>query len=47
MNEGRLATCARDLTDYEAQEYLNTFPELQAKFGRGGKVALERAKEHY
>jgi hypothetical protein len=47
MNEGRLATCARELTDYEAQDYLNTFPDLQAKFGRGGKVALDRAREHY
>jgi hypothetical protein len=26
--QGRLETCARDLTDYEALTYLHTFPEL-------------------
>jgi len=34
-NEGRLSTCARDLSDYEALTYLHTFPELQQKFGDG------------
>lgn len=27
-NEGRLPTCARELTDYESMSYLHTFPEL-------------------
>jgi hypothetical protein len=26
--QGRLGTCAKQLTDYEAQVYLETFPEL-------------------
>jgi hypothetical protein len=26
--QGRLGTCAKDLTDYEAQTYLENFPEL-------------------
>lgn len=33
--QGRLATCARRLSDYESLTYLHTFPELQAKFGDG------------
>jgi len=36
--EGRLETCARDLTDYESLTYLHTFPELQQKFGDGASA---------
>jgi hypothetical protein len=28
VSQGRLGTCAKALTDYEAQTYLETFPEL-------------------
>lgn len=45
--EGRLGECALPLTDYEAQRYLNKFPELQQKFGRGGKKSLDLAKNHW
>jgi len=27
-NQGRLSTCARNLSEYEALHYLHTFPEL-------------------
>jgi hypothetical protein len=47
VEQGRLGTCARVLTDYEAQEYLNSFPELQAKFGRTGPKALDAARDHF
>jgi len=36
--QGRLASCARRLSDYEAETYLHTFPELQAKFGDGASA---------
>jgi hypothetical protein len=28
VSQGRLGSCAKSLTDYEAQTYLETFPEL-------------------
>jgi hypothetical protein len=39
--QGRLGTCAKTLTDYEAQAYLETFPELAQKFGRDTKGAWD------
>jgi hypothetical protein len=36
--EGRLSTCARELSEYEALTYLHTFPELQQKFGDGASA---------
>jgi len=39
--QGRLGTCAKALTDYEAQTYLESFPELAQKFGRDTKGAYE------
>lgn len=44
--QGRLDTCARDLTEYEALTYLHTFPELQQKFG-DGPSAIKQARKHY
>jgi hypothetical protein len=44
--EGRLSTCARELTDYEAMTYLQAFPELQQKFG-DGISAMKQARNHY
>ena len=45
--QGRLGTCAKALTDYEAQTYLESFPELAQKFGRDTRGALESARKHY
>ena len=47
--EGRLSTCARSLTQYESQRYLDKNPSLQRKFGRGGAngPALQLANQHY
>lgn len=45
--QGRLGTCAKSLTDYEAQTYLEMFPELAQKFGRDTKGAYEGARKHY
>jgi len=44
--EGRLPTCARELSDYESETYLHTFPELQQKFG-DGLSAIKQARNHY
>jgi hypothetical protein len=45
--QGRLGTCAKGLTDYEAQTYLEMFPELAAKMGRDTKGAWDQARKHY
>ena len=47
--EGRMSTCARSLTSYESQRYLDKNPSLQRKFGRGGAggPALQLANQHY
>jgi len=44
---GRLPNCARNLTDYEAQKYIDRNPDLQHEFGRGGKYAQSMARERY
>lgn len=44
--QGRLETCARTLSEYEALTYLHTFPELQQKFGDGAS-AIKQARKHY
>jgi hypothetical protein len=44
--QGRLSTCARNLSDYEALTYLRTFPELQQKFG-DGPSAIKQARNHF
>lgn len=44
--QGRLETCARQLSDYEAKTYLETFPELQQKFGYGPS-AIKQARDHF
>jgi len=41
ISQGRLGTCARRLTDYEAQRYLNQNPDLQRQFGLKGPASLE------
>jgi hypothetical protein len=45
--QGRLGTCAKELTDYEAQTYLETFPALARKFGRDTKASWDQARKHY
>jgi hypothetical protein len=45
--QGRLGTCAKSLTDYEAETYLESFPELAQKFGKENKGALDGARKHY
>ena len=45
--QGRLGTCAKELTDYEAQTYLETFPELSQKFGIDSKASWDQARKHY
>lgn len=44
--QGRLGTCGRALTKYEAEQYLHAFPELQQKFGVGAS-AIKQARRHY
>jgi hypothetical protein len=45
--QGRLGTCAKELTNYESQTYLELFPELAQKFGRDTKGAWDSARKHY
>jgi hypothetical protein len=45
--EGRLGACAKKLTQFEAQRYLNMNPDLQKQFGRTGGDARNKANKHY
>jgi len=47
IQQGRLGTCARRLTDYEAQRYLNENPDLQRLFGKKGASSLSQARDHW
>jgi hypothetical protein len=47
VSQGRLGTCAKELTNYEAQTYLETFPELSQKFGRDTKASWDQARKHF
>jgi hypothetical protein len=38
-DQGRLRTCAGNLTDYQTQRYLDNNPDLQHEYGRKGKSA--------
>lgn len=46
IEQGRLPTCARTLSDFESESYLHLFPELQQKFGEGPS-AMKQARRHY
>ena len=41
LQQGRLGTCAKRLTDYEALRYLGQNPEISRQFGRSGASAIE------
>jgi hypothetical protein len=45
--ENRLPTCARNLSEIEAQKYLDRNGDLQKDFGRTGKYALAMAREEF
>lgn len=47
IQQGRLGTCAKRLSDYEALRYLNQNPELQRLFGKAGASSLQQAREHW
>lgn len=47
IQQGRLGTCAKRLTDYEAQRYLNENPDLQRLFGKKGAASLSQARDHW
>lgn len=44
--QGRNPSCARTLTKFEAATYLQSFPELQQKFG-SGPSSIKQARKHY
>ena len=46
-DEGRLPTCAVNLTSTMTQRYLNTNPDLQHSIGRGGPAANALARIEY
>jgi hypothetical protein len=45
--EGRLSTCATNLTAYQTQKYLDVYPDLQHAFGRKGRGPNSLARDHY
>lgn len=47
LQQGRLGTCAKRLTDYEALRYLQQNAEISRQFGRSGASAIEQAKSHW
>jgi hypothetical protein len=47
IEQGRLGTCAKKLTNQQAQKYLDNNPDLQRQFGNKGAASLEQAKEHW
>ena len=47
IQQGRLGTCAKRLTDYEALRYLQQNAEVSRQFGRSGASAIEQAKAHW
>ena len=47
LQQGRLGTCAKRLTKYEAQRYLDKNPEISRMFGRDGDSSVQNAKEHW
>mmetsp|Transcript_37177 Transcript_37177/g.57063 ORF Transcript_37177/g.57063 Transcript_37177/m.57063 type:complete len:268 (+) Transcript_37177:46-849(+) len=47
IDQGRLPTCAKNLSDIEAQAYLDRYPDLQEHLGRSGPGALFKAREHF
>jgi hypothetical protein len=47
IQQGRLGTCARRLTDIEAKRYLDNNPDLQRQYGRSGPGALNAGREHW
>ena len=47
QEQGRLPTCAKNLSDFEAQKYLDRNPDLQHSFGRTGKFAKKDARDHF
>lgn len=44
--QGRLATCAPDLSEIEEQTYLDRYPDLQHALGRWGALARHKAHDH-
>lgn len=47
IQQGRLGTCARRLTDYEVQRYIDNNPELQRMYGKTGPSAYQQARDHW
>jgi hypothetical protein len=45
--EGRLRTCASNLTEYQTQKYLDQYPDLQHAFGRKGRAPNALARDHW
>jgi len=45
--EGRNPNCAANITDYQAQKYIDRNPDLQYAFGRSGKFAKISSRQNY
>lgn len=46
-DQGRLPSCARNLTEYEAQRYIDNSPVLQATIGRSGSAARALSRNYF
>lgn len=46
-DQGRLPSCARNLTEYEAQRYIDNSPVLQRTIGRSGRAAGALSRNYF
>lgn len=46
-DQGRLSTCANNLTDIQTQRMIDRYPFLQHQYGRKGKYAVLMSRDNY
>ena len=46
-DQGRLPTCANNLTDIQTQRMIDRYPQLQHQYGRKGKYAVLMSRDNY
>lgn len=46
-DQGRLSTCANNLTDIQTQRMIDRYPFLQHQYGRKGKYAVMMSRDNY
>jgi hypothetical protein len=46
-DQGRLSTCANNLTDIQTQRLIDRTPYLQHTYGKTGKYAIAKSRDAY